>query len=333
MSAPPSFVESLKSAATSILERQMPPLPSIGVTATNYFPHVIHQTWRSAQLPSGLQRLSHTWRKHLPRWKYQLHTDADNLELVQRSYSWLLPAYRRFSPIQRADTARYLYMHAVGGIYADLDVELLQPLRSLLRAQRLHNASVLLGQEPLAHALLLERKPRQVCNAVLASVRGHPFWLEVLRRVAGGAGGADPVGSTGPRMLEAALEAWNASGVASGAASLASASSRRSRRRRDASRSKSKGNGGGAVVVVAPDVFFPTWDPMQAATFRRRCGDRGLTSRHGSSDMGLAITAVCNKLRADGFRPTVPRDGSAFTNHLWSHTWIRGAEKRNVIGS
>ena len=49
------------------------------------------------------------------------------------------------------------------------------------------------------------------------------------------------------------------------------------------------------------------------------------------SSSAEAVDAVCAKLRADAFRPTVPTDGSAYTNHLWSHTWIRGAEKHNVI--
>jgi len=303
----PTLVASLRSVTTKLLERQQPPLPSRRVAATSYFPHIVHQTWRTHELPQGLRRLSKTWQKHLPRWKYRLHTDQDNLELVQKHYSWLLSAYRRFSAIQRADTARYLYMHAFGGVYADLDVELLQPLRSLLRAQRHLNVSVILGQEPLAHALLLERRPRQVCNAVLASVRGHPFWFDVLKRVASGAAHADPVSSTGPRMLEQALSAWNAT------------SGHQHRY--------------GGIVVVAPDVFFPTWDPMQADTFRQRCGTRGQDggSTVGSGDLKHAIEGMCAKLRADGFQPTVPKDGSAYTNHLWSHTWIPGAEKRSVI--
>ena len=64
-------------------------------------------------------------------------------------------------------------------------VELLQPLGPLLEAScARHNATILMGQEPLAHSVLLEAKPRQTCNAVLASAAGHPFWLWVLRIVA-----------------------------------------------------------------------------------------------------------------------------------------------------
>ena len=272
-----------------------------------HVPHILHQTWTSENaIPRGLHRITRTWRRLQPSWTYHFHSDADNTALVEQRYPWLMPSWRRLSAIQRADVARYLYMHAWGGVYADLDVALLQPLNTLLRVQRRsHNASVILGQEPLAHAVILERKRRQVCNAVMASVPGHPFWLEVVRRVAAAQGGADPVGSTGPRMLEQVLSSWLAPGGA--------------------------GHAGGGVVVVPPDAFFPTWDPMQAGTFRQRCGDAG--SRRGLAPVGLeeAWEAACKRLRAESFVPTVPRDGSAYTNHLWSHTWIPGAQKANVI--
>ena len=261
-------------------------------------PAILHQTWRSRQLPRGLRRAVVSWRRLQPHWQHRLHTNQDNLQLITQQFAWLLPTYRRCSRIQQADIARYAYMHAVGGVYADIDVELLQPLRPLLRLQRRrHNASVILGQEPLAHSVLLENKPRQVCNAVLASVPGHPFWLYVLRSIASGARGLeDPVDSTGPRMLERLVVQWHA--------------------RHGASRGS--GGGGGGVVVLDADAFFPTWDPMQAGEFRKKCSGRGLSERK---------TRVCARLKREGFQPSVPGDGSAYTNHLWTHTWIRGAEK------
>ena len=81
---------------------------------------------------------------------------------------------------------------------------------------------------------------------------------------------------------------------------------------------------------------------MQANTFRQRCGrSRGLvrlplerllpTNREGHASMRQMAETVCDKLRADAFTPTLPKDGSAYTNHFWSHTWIRGAEKANII--
>jgi hypothetical protein len=190
-------------------------------------------------------------------------------------------------------------------VYADLDVELLRPLRPLLLRARDANSSVLLGQEPLAHAVLLERKPRQVCNAVLASAKGHPFWLAVMRQIAQAAGGADPVSSTGPRMLERALHSWSGTHLSAA-----------------------------EVVVMEPDAFYPTWDPMQRDTFRQRCA--GVRARHttsvqrGHTELRTLLESVCKRLRSEKFNPVVPPGDQVYTNHLWSHTWIPGATKVNM---
>ena len=59
---------------------------------------------------------------------------------------------------------------------------------------------------------------------------------------------------------------------------------------------------------------------MQRATLRRRC--------HARSGEMPAAREVCERLRRDDFRPAMPADKThVYTNHLWVHTWIPGAEK------
>ena len=266
-------------------------------------PPIVHQTWRAADIPKGLRGAVSSWRTMQPSWDYVFHSDSDNLKLLRTRYPWLLQIFSRMTPIQKADVARYAYMHAYGGVYADLDVELLQPLRPLLnRLQSHRNVTVIIGQEPLAHSVLLESKRRQACNAVLASVPGHPFWLAVLQHIGKqNRAGFDPVDSTGPRMLERFItSSWKGAGV----------------------------------HVAAPDVFFPTWDPMQAQTFRRRCRTifshgRVLSSAHTqstSAQLDRIRRRVCKRLEKEKFHPTIDR-AVAYTNHLWTHTWMPGAEK------
>jgi hypothetical protein len=56
------------------------------------------------------------YREMHPGWEYRLWTDAENRELVQEHYPWLLDTYDRLPEnIMRADTARILYMHQFGG--------------------------------------------------------------------------------------------------------------------------------------------------------------------------------------------------------------------------
>lgn len=83
------------------------------------------------------------------------------------------------------------------------------------------------------------------------------------------------------------------------------------------------------ALDAVPTVFYPTWDPMQANTFRQRCASAAPTRTHA---LGELRAAVCTRLRRERFRPTVTSD--AVTNHLWTHTWIPGAQKvsmRDVV--
>ena len=254
-------------------------------------------------MPRAFHRYIRSWQQLQPTWQYLLHTDAENEALVTQEYRWLRRRYQRLSAIQRADMMRYIYMHRWGGVYADLDVGLLRPLAPLIGSS---NASVLLGQEPLAHALLLESRARQVCNAVIISVPRHPFWLHVLREISRGSFESDPVGSTGPRMLERLVRSWH-----DGARPIAAARS-------------------GAVAILPPELLYPTFDPMQSGTLRSRCSNlRSFASAQQLSQRDTAAAqAVCTELQAHRFQPWVPV--GAFTNHYWSHTWIRGAEKVNT---
>ena len=136
------------------------------------FPRILHQSWVDRNVPDHLADNVATWRELQPSWGYRFHTDADNAALVGTHYGWLSAAYEKLNHIQKADVARLLYMHRWGGVYADLDVRLLQPLAPLLAACEANGTGAVIGQEPLAHAVLLESKPRQACNAVLASAPG-----------------------------------------------------------------------------------------------------------------------------------------------------------------
>ena len=152
-----------------------------GATNATWVPHVLHQTWRTADVPQRFRSSVQSWLTLQPSWRRRLWTDTDNEQLVATRYPWLQPAFRELSAIQKADIARYLYMHAFGGVYADLDVTLVQPLRPLLARHRRANASILIGEDSLVHSMLDGEGTRRQTNAVLVSVPLHPFWLDVVR--------------------------------------------------------------------------------------------------------------------------------------------------------
>jgi inositol phosphorylceramide mannosyltransferase catalytic subunit len=95
-------------------------------------PLIIMQTWKTNELPKHWKPSQDAIRKHLPHWKYVLMTDDDNLEFVKRFFPDFLHIFQAFEhPIQRADAIRYMWLYVNGGVYLDLDLEIIKPLDDL----------------------------------------------------------------------------------------------------------------------------------------------------------------------------------------------------------
>jgi hypothetical protein len=171
-------------------------------------PRILHQTWKSHELPEPFRSYQAKWRALHPHYEYRLYSDADNDALVRREFPQYYELYRAFPrEIYRADLARCLYLLRDGGVYVDLDVEPLKPLDALLE----RSGECLLGAEPEAHARKRRGKRVMACNAVMASVPGHPFWQRMLDEISERAAGParhDPVAVTGPIALDAAYERY-----------------------------------------------------------------------------------------------------------------------------
>lgn len=66
------------------------------------------------------------------------------------------------------DALRPFLMHAIGGMYLDIDVECFSPTDALLS-----------GREVVLQ--LEDSNPKSLNNAVMASIPGHPFWIKVIQ--------------------------------------------------------------------------------------------------------------------------------------------------------
>lgn len=167
-------------------------------------PRIVHQTWKTDDIPIEWRALAQSWRTILPEWEYRLWTDRDNRNLVAEHYPWFLGIFDAFPKnIMRADAARYLILHRYGGVYADLDYECLRRFDDLLAGREL-----VLGFEPSCHvsAWFRERGIDQIVgNAFLASIAGHPLWLRMVRAT-GTTPFSEPVEATGPLLLTRMLQ-------------------------------------------------------------------------------------------------------------------------------
>lgn len=167
-------------------------------------PAVVHQTWKTDALPAKYARHIASWRYLHPHWRVEFWDDRRGRDLVARSFPEYLQEFDLMSGIKKADVVRIVALYVEGGVYADIDVEAVQPFDALVEAAAGAKAGVLLGEENIVHAVLLERRSKWlVSNAVMASSKGHPFWREALRAIFRDTYcGDDPVQCTGPRLLE-----------------------------------------------------------------------------------------------------------------------------------
>ncbi len=179
-----------------------------GVSSDDAIPRILHQTWKTRDVPARFREYVASWLAHNPGWEHRVWSDDDNDEFIRTHYPAFLPTFRAYrTGIERADAVRYFLLHKYGGLYVDLDFECLRPIEPVLAG-----ATCVLGCEPRLHAERLHHRPRLLCNALMASAPGHPFWLRVhdeLLRRATRSDGSDPVESTGPKVVDAAYEAWS----------------------------------------------------------------------------------------------------------------------------
>jgi mannosyltransferase OCH1-like enzyme len=133
-------------------------------------PKVIHQTWKTGDLPENVKKLHAKVKTLHPEWVVKLWTDKDNLALVKEYFPNLLHIYEALEyNIMRADIIRYMYMFEFGGYYLDLDYEVLTPFNNetskpdlLLPISNTENGSIILG------------------NSIFGSMPKHIFWKDVL---------------------------------------------------------------------------------------------------------------------------------------------------------
>lgn len=93
------------------------------------------QTWKTTTLPKHWQASQDAIKRHLPYWDYRLMTDTDNLAFVKQYFPDFLETFEGFEyPIQRADAIRYMWLYVKGGVYLDLDLEIVTNIEHLFQA-------------------------------------------------------------------------------------------------------------------------------------------------------------------------------------------------------
>lgn len=164
-------------------------------------PKIIHQTWKTSELPVQHKLLADTWKTYLPDWEYILWTDEMNREFVAKNFPYFLEKYDSYPRhIQRVDAIRYLLLKKYGGLYVDLDFECLESIEHFLE-----DTDFVAGKEPDWHAVRFNM-PYIICNAFMASSPNNGFINYLCDKlinypVSDGNHYMDVLNSTGPFLL------------------------------------------------------------------------------------------------------------------------------------
>lgn len=128
-------------------------------------PRIMHQTYKTAELPEDWQENQQLCIDMHPDYEYKLWTDELLREFIAAEYPWFLDTWDGYEfNIQRADVIRYFVLLHYGGIYLDLDQ----------RCERLLDALLTFP------AVLRKTDPTGILNDFMVSVPKHPFFLKVI---------------------------------------------------------------------------------------------------------------------------------------------------------
>jgi mannosyltransferase OCH1-like enzyme len=127
-------------ALKRVLSQASPPI------AVPQFPKKIWQTWKVDPLAFEERDLTRakSWTAMNPGYRYEVLTDGNDMNYVETHFGPagfnrldIVSTYRSLTAqIIKADLLRYLVMYVEGGVYADIDVEALQPVDTFIPANR-----------------------------------------------------------------------------------------------------------------------------------------------------------------------------------------------------
>jgi hypothetical protein len=143
-------------------------------------PHIIHQYWESDDVPRMFVKWIQTWTQLHPTWQYWFWTPKAARRLLAKHFPGYLREFNSYKlNVFRANALRYFIMLKYGGIYADLDLEALQPLDNWTRT-----TWCFASENSYEHTIMLEDLPRSNMMITILGCRpGHPYYKLAIDRL------------------------------------------------------------------------------------------------------------------------------------------------------
>lgn len=135
-------------------------------------PRIVMQTWKTTSIPEHWKPSVLSVQKYMSHWTYCLMTDVMNRNFVKDHFPKFLAIYDAFKyNIQRVDAVRYMWLYQYGGLYMDLDIQLLGNIDHMFT-----EGSVFLVSSANVSSV--------VTNSFMASKPNQNIWLRMLAEMA-----------------------------------------------------------------------------------------------------------------------------------------------------
>jgi mannosyltransferase OCH1-like enzyme len=135
-------------------------------------PKEVFQTWKTNIIPQHWAESPKAIMNLMPDWHYTLMTDEDNRKFVEENFPDFLQYYDAFDHnIMRADAIRYMWLYKIGGIYLDLDMQVMKPLDELFY------------EDKDIYVVSSGNFGNFYTNAFMASKPGVKLWLDCIERM------------------------------------------------------------------------------------------------------------------------------------------------------
>jgi len=142
-------------------------------------PKRIAQVWitiKDSEIPRKWDVGRFSINQQLPDWDYHVYREDEIEQLVNKIDPSFMSTYNSFPyGIQKADAARAFILYEYGGVYMDMDYQVLNS----------EFESLFEGAPGYPHLYLVPSGniPSYFTNSFMASTPGHPFWLQYINRM------------------------------------------------------------------------------------------------------------------------------------------------------
>lgn len=142
----------------------------------------IIQTWKTNDVPQHYQEYVRKIKNMNLHWNYMFFTDEDIVEFIQTKMPEYYETFINLGgKIQQIDFFRYLAIYYYGGMYLDLDIDIIRPFNDFNDIS--YNCIFPIEVKNAGDEILKNQNAHLIGNYGFYSPKGHPFLKMIIDNI------------------------------------------------------------------------------------------------------------------------------------------------------